>query len=79
MAGGAEARAAAEVGAGKPGGAGGEGEGVDPGQSGTPLFGREAAFNYAKVRYRGLAKNTERIAILLGLSNLTTAQRAVGG
>ena len=31
----------------------------------------------AKVRYRGLAKNTERIALLLGLSNLTTAQRAV--
>ena len=32
-------------------------------------------FDYAKVRYRGLAKNTERIALLLGLANLMTAER----
>ena len=32
-------------------------------------------FGYAKVRYRGLAKNTQRIAILLGLSNLLIAGR----
>ena len=44
-----------------------------------PFLDVKQRFNYAKVRYRGLAKNTERIAILLGLSNLTTAQRAVGG
>ena len=30
-------------------------------------------FGYAKVRYRGLAKNTQRIALLLGLSNLLIA------
>ena len=41
-----------------------------------PFLDVKQRFNYAKVRYRGLAKNTERIAILLGLSNLTTAQRA---
>ena len=32
-------------------------------------------FDYAKVRYRGLAKNTQRLAILLGLANLMTAER----
>jgi IS5 family transposase len=32
-------------------------------------------FGYAKVRYRGLAKNTQRIAVLLGLSNLLIAGR----
>ncbi len=44
-----------------------------------PFLDVKQRFNYAKVRYRGLAKNTERIAILLGLSNLTRTQRAVGG
>ena len=32
-------------------------------------------FGYAKVRYRGLAKNTQRLALLLGLTNLMTAER----
>ncbi len=32
-------------------------------------------FGYRKVRYRGLAKNTERIALLLGFSNLLIAGR----
>ena len=32
-------------------------------------------FGYAKVRYRGLAKNTERLALLVGISNLVRAQR----
>ena len=27
-------------------------------------------FGYAQVRYRGLAKNTQRLALLLGLANL---------
>ena len=27
-------------------------------------------FGYAKVRYRGLAKNTQRLMLLLGLANL---------
>ncbi len=32
-------------------------------------------FGYHKVRYRGLAKNTERIAVLLGFANLLIAER----
>ncbi len=32
-------------------------------------------FGYAKVRYRGLAKNTRRIALLLGFANLLIAGR----
>ena len=32
-------------------------------------------FGYSKVRYRGLAKNTQRIAMLLGFSNLLIAGR----
>ena len=32
-------------------------------------------FGYAKVRYRGLAKNTQRLALLLGFANLITAER----
>ena len=31
-------------------------------------------FGYAKVRYRGLAKNTQRLALLLELANLMTAE-----
>ncbi len=36
-------------------------------------------FGYAKVRYRGLAKNTQRIALLLGFSNLLIAGRTATG
>ena len=32
-------------------------------------------FGYRKVRYRGLAKNTQRIAMLLGFANLLIAGR----
>ena len=32
-------------------------------------------FGYSKVRYRGLAKNTQRIALLLGFANLLIAGR----
>ena len=32
-------------------------------------------FGCAKVRYRGLAKNAQRLALLLGLANLMTAER----
>ena len=32
-------------------------------------------FRYAKVRYRGLAKNTQRPTLLLGMTNLITAER----
>ena len=31
-------------------------------------------FGYWKVRYRGLAKNTERLALRFGLGNLLTAE-----
>ena len=34
-------------------------------------------FGYAKVRYRGLAKNTQRMMTLLGLANLMRAERYV--
>ena len=44
-----------------------------------PFLHVKRRFHYAMVRYRGLAKNTERLAVLLGLSNLLTAQRAVSG
>ena len=40
-----------------------------------PFLGVKGGFDYAKVRYRGLAKNTERLAMLLGLSNLKISQR----
>ena len=32
-------------------------------------------FGYTKVRYRGLAKNTQRLALLLGFANLMRAER----
>ncbi len=35
-------------------------------------------FGYSKVRYRGLAKNTQRIAVLLGFTNLLIAGRYAG-
>ena len=40
-----------------------------------PFLDVKGGFDYAKVRYRGLAKNTERLAMLLGLSNLKISQR----
>ena len=39
-----------------------------------PFLDVKQIFGYAKVRYRGLAKNTNRLALLLGLSNLRRAQ-----
>ena len=39
-----------------------------------PLLEVKGRFGYAKVRYRGLAKNAERLAVLLGLANLRRAQ-----
>ena len=43
-----------------------------------PFLKVKGLFGYAKVRYRGLAKNTERLALLLGLTNLTIAPRYPG-
>ena len=40
-----------------------------------PFLWVKRRFGYAKVRYRGLAKNTQRLALLLGLANLITAER----
>ena len=37
------------------------------------------AFGYGKVRYRGLAKNTQRLALLLGLGNLLAAESQLTG
>ena len=36
-------------------------------------------FGYVKVRCRGLARNTERLALLFGLCNLLTAERQLRG
>ena len=36
-------------------------------------------FGYAKVRYRGLGKNTQRLAVLLGFTNLIRAERYMAG
>ncbi len=42
-----------------------------------PFLDVKRIFGYGKVRYRGLAKNTERLALLLGLANLRRAQHLV--
>ena len=39
-----------------------------------PFLRVKRLFGYAKVRYRGLAKNTQRLALLLGMGNLMTAE-----
>ena len=44
-----------------------------------PFLDVKQLFGYAKVRYRGLTKNTERMALLLGLSNLRRAQTFMAG
>ena len=40
-----------------------------------PFLYLERRFGYAKVRYRGLAKNRQRIALLLGFANLMIGER----
>ena len=44
-----------------------------------PFLNVKRIFGYAKVRYRGLAKNTQRMALLLGLSNLRRTQTWIAG
>ena len=39
-----------------------------------PFLRLKRLFGYSKVRYRGLAKNMERLALLFGLGNLLTAE-----
>ena len=44
-----------------------------------PFLKVKRIFGYTKVRYRGLAKNTERLALLFGLGNLLTAESQLAG
>ena len=44
-----------------------------------PFLKVKRVFGYAKVRYRGLAKNRERLALLFGLGNLVTAEGRLAG
>ena len=44
-----------------------------------PFLKVKRLFSYAKVRYRGLAKNTQRLALLLGLGNLMAAEGHLAG
>ena len=44
-----------------------------------PFLKVKRVFDYAKVRYRRLAKNTDRLALLLGLGNLLTAEGQLTG
>ena len=44
-----------------------------------PFLRLKRLFGYGKVRYRGLAKNTERLALLFGLGNLLTAEGRLRG
>ena len=44
-----------------------------------PFLEVKRRFGYAKTRYRGLAKNTERVALLLGLSILRRARTLTAG
>ena len=44
-----------------------------------PFLKVKRVFDYAKVRYRELAKNTDRLALLFGLGNLLTAEGQLTG
>ena len=44
-----------------------------------PLLYIKQVFGYAKVRYRGLAKNTNRLLVLSGFTNLLIARRYTTG
>ena len=44
-----------------------------------PFLRLKRLFGYAKVRYRGLAKNAERLALLFELGNLLTAEGQLSG
>ena len=39
-----------------------------------PFLRIKGLFGYVKVRYRGLMKNTQRLALLFGMGNLLTAE-----
>ena len=44
-----------------------------------PFMRLKRQFGYWKARYRGLAKNTDRLALLFGLGNLLAAERRLRG
>ena len=44
-----------------------------------PFLRVKSLFGYGKVRYRGLMKNTQRLALLFGLGNLLTAEKQLAG
>ena len=44
-----------------------------------PFLRVKSLFGYGKVRYRGLMKNTQRLALLFGLGNLLTAESQLSG
>ena len=44
-----------------------------------PFLRVKGLFGYGKVRYRGLMKNTQRLALLFGMSNLLTAESQLRG
>ena len=44
-----------------------------------PFLRVKRLFGYGKVRYRGLMKNTQRLALLFALSNLLTAEGQLKG
>ena len=69
-------RAPTAAGAGQCGRAHGAAQGLDPGEGGASVLVREAPLGYATVRYRGLAKNRNRLCLLFGLANLLLAERA---
>ena len=56
----------------------GGGASVPEGQAGVRVR-QEPALAKAGVRYRGLVKNTQRLALLLGLGNLLTAEGRLAG
>ncbi len=59
---------------GQRGGQGRDGEGPDAGVDGASVPDRERVFGYDMVRHRGLKRNVQRLALLLGFSNLMIAQ-----
>ena len=79
LAGGAEAREAEAADARWPGRVGREKQGINTGRGGAPFLEVKRHFGYAKIRYRGLAKSTERMALLLGLANLRRGQSLLAG
>ena len=78
LAGGDEAGQASPARSGRRRGGGREAQGIRA-KVEHPFLYVKRRFGYGKVRYRGLAKNTQRIALLLGFSNLLIAGRYATG